>query len=177
MFRLQKVICEYCAENKYCDRDFMYSSNHHLTIQCFSSKQTTSRGWVDDGKSIIQAPLYRIGELAYIKDPCEVNDISGVGALSFLFPRKHGQGIWLRSKIHSSCFTKSSQLLWSFRTAAHWFTQSSLPCSLSLCLSHTHMLRTDLSATVRLAKNNITFGLCTQLCRTCLFEYSAGKWD
>ena len=52
--------------------------------------------------------------------------------------QENSQRILLRSKIHSSCFTKSSQLLWSFRTAAHWFTQSSLPCSLSLSHTHTH---------------------------------------
>lgn len=41
-----------------------------------------------EDKAIIQPSLCRIGELAYIKDPCEVNTICGLGALYLQFPRK-----------------------------------------------------------------------------------------
>ncbi len=41
-----------------------------------------------EDKSIMQPSLRRIGELTYIKDPCEVNNICVLGALYLLFPRK-----------------------------------------------------------------------------------------
>lgn len=71
---------------KYCDKYFSYVYNQHVIIQYFLSKQTKART-VED-KSIMQPSLCRIGELAYIKDPCEVNNICGLGALYLLFPRK-----------------------------------------------------------------------------------------